>query len=163
MRNTRALVAGATFVLGSLTMGVALANPVVYSAVNCARAGGGAFTYSLLGTEDYTGGYIRNIHSTQNMNVVCPIVGLGGTIATVDVHVYDQHSSEAIDCSVQCWDIGGDEVGVYGSAAQSSDTSDDTFTFEVDQYSGAGCTLWCELPDVDTGYSTLFAYRVTPD
>lgn len=166
MKSTKSTLCAAGTMACLTMLGIANADPVVYSADNCVQAANtGGSGNDLSGTPGYYQGTMTNGHNDNDMSVLCPIVGLGesNTIDKVRVRVWDDNTSEAVQCTVGCRDAESSET--YDSLPDSSTAQDDTLIFDsIDaDYSDGGCSIYCTLPDKGTWYSYILEYKVILD
>lgn len=156
------LVSGCTLTtcIALLSMAQA-ADPVVSNGASCiaGRDASGAY----YGTPVYFTDYLANHHTTLSSYALCPIIGTGAELASVDVRVRDGHSSLNVQCSIYCLDQSS--ASSYSSAAETSDATEDTLSFSsFDQYSDGPCMVKCALPDSDVGStSRVYSVKVTPE
>jgi hypothetical protein len=118
------------------------------------------------GTREYRGaGMIKNEHSSNDMWVTCPIPGGGQLIDDVSVRVLDEHTTDYVECELNCEDATSSSTYASGAdtSAPAGGHGEDTLTVSGSgSYTDGECFLNCRIPDDGVyGDSGIRAYSVS--
>lgn len=120
---------------------------------------------AISGTRRYQWGYLENYDGDDDMWVKCPIPGGGQSIDDVVIRVADQHTSDYVECELNCEDATSSSTYASGAdtSAPAGGHGEDTLTVSGSgSYTDGECFLTCRIPDSGAyGRSAVHAYSVT--